>query len=53
MLTTHGADTSAKVKEFFKGETTWTVESFYKNANLSDLERQNVKEKFMDPHIQH
>lgn len=44
----HGADTSAKVKEFFKGETTWTVESFYKNANLSDHERQNVKEKFMD-----
>ena len=31
---------------FSKGETTWTVESFYKNANLSEHERDNVKQKF-------
>ena len=42
----HGADTTASVKNFFKGNTTWTVESFYKNANLSDHERDNVKQKF-------
>jgi len=42
----HGADTTASVRDFFKGDTTWTVESFYKNANLSDHERDNVKQKF-------
>ena len=42
----HGADTTASVRDFFKGETTWTVESFYKNANLSEHERDNVKQKF-------
>jgi len=42
----HGADTTASVRDFFKGKTTWTVESFYKNINLSDHERDNVKKKF-------
>ncbi len=42
----HGSDTKASVRDFFKGKTTWTVESFYKSANLSDHERDNVKKKF-------
>tara|TARA_B100001027_G_scaffold204228_1_gene166256 strand:- start:646 stop:1620 length:975 start_codon:yes stop_codon:yes gene_type:complete len=42
----HGADTTASVRDFFKGKTTWTIEGFYRNASLSDHERDNVKQKF-------
>ena len=42
----HGSDTTADVRNFFKGDIPWAVESFYKNANLSNHERDNVKEKF-------
>ena len=44
----HGSDTTADVRKFFKGDIPWSVESFYKNANLSDHERDNVKEKFKE-----
>ena len=42
----HGADTKASVRDFSKGKTTWTIESFYRSASLSEHERDNVKKKF-------
>ena len=42
----HGADTTVKIKEFFKGETGRAVQEFYESASLGDHERDNVKKKF-------
>ena len=42
----HGADTSVKIREFFKGETGRAVQEFYESASLGDHERDNVKSKF-------
>jgi len=42
----HGADTTVKIKDFFKGETGRAVQEFYESSSLGDHERDNVKKKF-------